>query len=388
MLAAPLVQNITASAYPEALYIHIPFCRQRCHYCDFATGLGTATLIAEYVDVLCEEILGTDTSHQPLTTIFFGGGTPSLLTGEQLLQIMTTLRRHFRVDPQAEISLEANPGTTSVENWTAYRTAGINRVSLGVQAFQPHLLQACGRLHGVKEVYSTLGDLDQVGLANVSLDLIFGLPQQTLADWRESLDAVLAIAPPHVSLYDLTLEANTRFGKIYQPGSQPLPTEAETVEMYLMAREVLMAAGYEHYEISNFAQPGYTCRHNRVYWRNHSYYGLGMGATGYVHGIRRENPRTLHGYFAEIRTGSRPQPQPETPEDQWLNTVMLGLRLQEGIDLQALGTTFGWERIDQTLRRLTPYQQQGWVSWEQGWLRLVPPQGWLMANTILLAIWD
>jgi putative oxygen-independent coproporphyrinogen III oxidase len=386
MLAAPCVP--TASAYPQALYIHIPFCRQRCHYCDFATGLGTPALIAEYVDVLCEEIRTTPSGSQPLETIFFGGGTPSLLTGEQLQQIMAAVREHFTVHSQAEISLEANPGTTSLEQWSAYQAAGINRVSLGVQAFQPHLLQACGRLHGVAEVYSTLADLRQVGLNNINLDLIFGLPQQTLADWQESLQAVLGIAPPHVSLYDLTLEANTPFGRRYQPGSRPLPTEAETVEMYLLAREVLTQAGYEHYEISNFAQPGYACRHNHVYWRNQSYYGLGMGATGYVLGIRRENPRTLHGYFREIRTGIRPQPAPETLEDQWFNTLMLGLRLQEGLDLNTLGLTFGWERVAQALARLAPYHRQGWVSWEQGRLRLLPPQGWLMANTVLLALWD
>ncbi|MEN9220664.1 MAG: radical SAM family heme chaperone HemW [Thermostichales cyanobacterium SZTDM-1c_bins_54] len=374
--------------YPRAIYLHIPFCRQRCHYCDFATGLGTEAQIAEYVQVLCQEIAATPTGEQAIETIFFGGGTPSLLSGEQLQRIMDSLRQHFRIDPQAEISLEANPGTTSLDNWYAYRAAGINRVSLGVQAFQPHLLQLCGRLHGVEEVYATLADMRQAGFSNFNLDLIFGLPEQTLADWQASLEAVLEIAPPHVSLYDLTLEPNTPFGKRYRPGSRPLPSEEETVAMYVMARQVLLAAGYEHYEISNFAWPGFACRHNRVYWGNQSYYGLGMGATGYVRGVRRENPRTLSAYFQEIRSGIRPQPQPETEQDHWLNTLMLGLRLQEGLNLATLQATFGSARVEQTLERLQPYQQRGWVSWEQGWLRLLPPQGWLMANEVLLALWD
>ncbi|MEN9245727.1 MAG: radical SAM family heme chaperone HemW [Thermostichales cyanobacterium SRBZ-1_bins_19] len=374
--------------YPRAIYLHIPFCRQRCHYCDFATGLGTEAQIAEYVQVLCQEIAATPTGEQAIETIFFGGGTPSLLSGEQLQRIMDSLRQHFRIDPQAEISLEANPGTTSLDNWYAYRAAGINRVSLGVQAFQPHLLQLCGRLHGVEEVYATLVDMRQAGFSNFNLDLIFGLPEQTLADWQASLEAVLEIAPPHVSLYDLTLEPNTPFGKRYRPGSRPLPSEEETVAMYVMARQVLLAAGYEHYEISNFAWPGFACRHNRVYWGNQSYYGLGMGATGYVRGVRRENPRTLSAYFQEIRSGIRPQPQPETEQDHWLNTLMLGLRLQEGLNLATLQATFGSARVEQTLERLQPYQQRGWVSWEQGWLRLLPPQGWLMANEVLLALWD
>lgn len=374
--------------YPRAIYLHIPFCRQRCHYCDFATGLGTEAQIAEYVQVLCQEIAATPTGEQAIETIFFGGGTPSLLSGEQLQRIMDSLRQHFRIDPQAEISLEANPGTTSLDNWYAYRAAGINRVSLGVQAFQPHLLRLCGRLHGVEEVYATLADMRQAGFSNFNLDLIFGLPEQTLADWQASLEAVLEIAPPHVSLYDLTLEPNTPFGKRYRPGSRPLPSEEETVAMYVMARQVLLAAGYEHYEISNFAWPGFACRHNRVYWGNQSYYGLGMGATGYVRGVRRENPRTLSAYFQEIRSGIRPQPQPETEQDHWLNTLMLGLRLQEGLNLATLQATFGSARVEQTLERLQPYQQRGWVSWEQGWLRLLPPQGWLMANEVLLALWD
>ncbi|GAB4218572.1 MAG: radical SAM family heme chaperone HemW [Synechococcales cyanobacterium] len=378
---------MTTGEWPRAIYLHIPFCRQRCHYCDFATGLGTPALIEEYVQVLCQDIARTPQADQPIETIFFGGGTPSLLAAEQVQRIMTALEQRFQILPSAEISLEANPGTTQLSHWWGYRAAGINRVSLGVQAFQPHLLQVCGRVHGVSEVYDTLADLRQVGLTNINLDLIFGLPDQTLSDWQESLTAVLEIAPPHVSLYDLTLEPGTRFGRRYQPGSRPLPPEEDTVTMYLEARSRLLAAGYEHYEVSNFARPGYACRHNRVYWLNQSYYGLGMGATGYVQGVRRENPKTLHGYFRAVREGTEPGPEPESLEDQWLNTLMLGLRLQEGLDLAVLRYRFGASRVDDALRVLAPYGDQGWLTWEDGRLRLIPPQGWLWINTILLALW-
>ncbi len=288
--------------------------------------------------------------------------------------------------PDIEISLEANPGTVDRPQLAGYREAGVNRISLGVQAFQAELLAACGRLHGVEEVFRAIEDLRAAGFENFSLDLMFGLPEQTLEQWQASLDAVVAIAPRHVSLYDLTIEAGTRFGRLYQPGDAPLPSDAETVQMYRMAIATLAIAGYDHYEISNFARAGAQCRHNRVYWENRSYHGLGMGATGYVNGRRYEQPRNLADYFQVVTTGQLPT-APVTPSaDRLVDTLMLGLRLREGLSISQLENLFGSEAIAIVLEILQSYGDRGWASVSQGRLQLVPPEGWLFSNTILVEL--
>ncbi|WP_017327867.1 radical SAM family heme chaperone HemW [Synechococcus sp. PCC 7336] len=373
-------------APPEAAYLHIPFCRRRCHYCDFATGRGTPELIERYVRALCRQIQQLSCSSLPLQTIFFGGGTPSLLSPQQLQQILRVLEQRQPFAPDIEISLEANPGTVDRPQLAGYREAGVNRISLGVQAFQAELLAACGRLHGVEEVFRAIEDLRAAGFENFSLDLMFGLPEQTLEQWQASLDAVVAIAPRHVSLYDLTIEAGTRFGRLYQPGDAPLPSDAETVQMYRMAIATLAIAGYDHYEISNFARAGAQCRHNRVYWENRSYHGLGMGATGYVNGRRYEQPRNLADYFQVVTTGQLPT-APVTPSaDRLVDTLMLGLRLREGLSISQLENLFGSEAIAIVLEILQSYGDRGWASVSQGRLQLVPPEGWLFSNTILVEL--
>ncbi len=374
--------------WPRAAYLHIPFCRQRCHYCDFATGLGTAALIETYVQKLSAEIKLIPVGGQSLNTIFLGGGTPSLLSVDQLGRILSTLHSRLAWDPDVEISLEANPGTVSREQLAGYRELGVNRVSLGVQAFQPELLKACGRLHGIEEVYQTIDDLQAVGLTQFNLDLIFGLPHQTLEDWQGSLSEIARIRPVHVALYDLTIEAGTRFGRLYQPGDHPLPTDTTTVQMYTMAAEQLEALGYDHYEISNFALPGYQCRHNRVYWENGSYYGLGMGAVGYVHRRRIHHARTLHEYFQTIDQGILPTAEVTSLWDQWLDTLMVGLRLREGLAWQPLQQQFPSKWIEAAKTGLDPFRAQGWVEWDESRVWLIPPEGWLFSNTILAALFE
>ena len=376
--------------FPTAAYLHIPFCRRRCHYCDFATGRGTGELIETYVQSLCSQIGSIATPHssskteEVLQTVFFGGGTPSLLTGEQLSRLLTVLRKQLQFSSTAEISLEANPGTINRQKLTDFRAAGVNRISLGAQAFQPELLEACGRLHGVEEVYQAVTDLRLAGFENFNLDLIFGLPHQTLDHWQESLQEVIRLAPPHVSLYDLTVESGTRFGRLYKPGSQPLPSDLDTVEMYKLAIALLSEAGYHHYEVSNFAKPGYECRHNRVYWENRSYYGLGMGATGYVEGRRYENPKTLAEYFQMVERHAMPTAERVSPQDRLVDTLMLGLRLSEGISIPELVAQFGQEAMDTILSTLQTYRERSWVEASGDRLRLLPPDGWLFSNSILV----
>ncbi|MBD2101489.1 radical SAM family heme chaperone HemW [Leptolyngbya sp. FACHB-261] len=375
-----------------AAYLHIPFCRRRCAYCDFAISLGTEALIERYVGELLREIAATPIRSQQLQTVFFGGGTPSLLSVAQMERLLQALHLRFGIAADAEISIEANPGTVTVETLSGYRAAGVNRVSLGVQAFQPELLSLCGRDHTVAEIYEAVEALAQAGIPNFNLDLISGLPQQTISHWQDSLAALIAIAPSHVSIYDLTIEQGTAFGRRYQPGDQPLPSDEATVEMYGLARETLVAAGYEHYEISNYARPGFRCRHNQVYWRNQPYYGLGMAATSYVDRRRIDRPRKLHDYFAWVdQLAKAPEAFLESfattqPLDELVDTLILGLRLQEGLSLTKLRERFGAEQVGQVLACLERYQRQGWVQVTEDRLRLSDPEGFLFCNTVLVAL--
>lgn len=372
----------------RAAYLHIPFCKRRCHYCDFATGRGTEALIADYVEALCSQIRQYEALIAPLTTVFFGGGTPSLLHPDQMDQILATLNDHLGIAPTAEVTTEANPGTLTRSQLAAYKAAGINRVSLGVQAFQPRLLELCGRGHGVAEVYSAIADLEAVGITNFNLDLIFGLPEQTLADWQESLDQLLAIRPPHISLYDLTIEAGTRFGQLYKPGDRPLPSDDATVTMYLQARSRLVAAGYDHYEISNFALPGFACRHNLVYWRNQPYYGFGMGAVGYQNKQRYEQPKNLAAYFSQVRANTKAIALPVDAATELMDTLMVGLRLASGIPYRDLVATFPPALLEQARLCLQRFVAQDWVELSSETWRLTQPQGWLFSNEVLTELID
>jgi len=384
-------------------YVHIPFCRRRCYYCDFPVAVVGDKLrgeisgaIAQYVDVLCREIAITAKSQQPLTTVFFGGGTPSLLSVAQLEQILQALDQRFGIEASAEVSMEIDPGTFNLVQLQGYQAAGINRVSLGAQAFQPELLGACGRSHTVDEIYAAVEMIQQAGLTNFGLDLISGLPGQTLEQWQTSLEAAVALAPTHLSTYDLTIEPVTAFGRRYQPGTYPLPTEDTTAQMYCLATQVLPTSGFQHYEVSNYARPGYQCRHNRVYWKNQPYYGFGMGATSYTQQQRFTRPRKRQEYFEWVESlaasGGIIRAHKNTKTDVLLETLMLGLRLSEGLQVEDLEQQFGESAVQQILDCLAAYQSQGWVELpafhlSRGRIRLSDPQGFLFSNVILSALW-
>lgn len=410
------VQEATHLAVPSAAYVHIPFCRRRCYYCDFPISVvGNNTrgddsgTISQYVKALCKEIAITPRLDQSLMTVFFGGGTPSLLSVNQLTQILNALDQRFGICSGAEISMEMDPGTFDLNQLQGYRAAGVNRVSLGVQAFQPELLQVCGRSHTKSDIYISVEIIRQVGIPDLSLDLISGLPQQTLEQWQATLDAAVAIAPNHISIYDLTIEPQTAFGRYYKPGVHPLPTDDTTVQMYHQGRQILIAAGYEHYEISNYAKPGHQCRHNRVYWENRSYYGFGMGAASYVQGQRFTRPRKTGEYYQWVQdfiAAGGVLEYPQTPLNEvLLETLMLGLRLKEGVNLSTLTTLFGEKTLEQIWTCLRPYHRQGWVEIVEidgaasamldaeqlrtsGQLRLTDPDGFLFSNVVLAALFS
>jgi putative oxygen-independent coproporphyrinogen III oxidase len=387
---------------PTAAYIHIPFCRRRCFYCDFPISVvgdrpplgGSYGSITEYVEVLCREIALSASREIPLTSIFFGGGTPSLLSVKQLAQILEALDRHFPIALGAEISMEIDPGTFDLERLQGYCAAGINRVSLGVQSFQPEILRACGRTHTPEDIEAAIEIFHQVNLSNFSLDLISGLPHLTLERWQESLEKAIALSPTHLSIYDLTVEPGTSFYRWYEPGAAPLPTDEMTAQMYRFAQQTLTGQGFEHYEISNYGRSGFQCRHNRAYWENRSYYGFGMAAASYVGGQRFVRPRKRREYFewVEELEKSRVIDCPVVGlEEKLLDTLMLGLRLADGIAAARVRSEFGPETLERVLNVLQPYVKAGWVEivdFPTQRIKLTDPEGFLFSNVVLATLFE
>lgn len=401
---------------PTAAYIHIPFCRRRCFYCDFpisvvgdrTRGENSGTIV-EYIDILCQEIAATPSQGKPLTTVFFGGGTPSLLSPKQIARILATLANQYGITQDAEISLEIDPGTFDLLQIQGYKDAGITRFSLGVQAFQDELLQVCGRSHTTADILAAIDLISQVAIPEFSIDLISGLPKQTIAQWQESLETAVAIGPTHISVYDLIIEDGTAFGRYYQPGSQPLPTDETTAQMYRLTQQILTNSGYEHYEISNYAQPGHQCRHNRVYWENRPYYAFGMGAASYIDRQRFTRPRKRKEYYTWVQNliadGGILNTSQVNEQDILLETLMLGLRLAEGLELTVLTEKFGQQTLEKIWHCLQPYYQTGWVAVSAnngvnlslstndklpstGRLKLTDPEGFLFSNTVLATLFS
>ncbi len=401
---------------PRSAYIHIPFCRSRCYYCDFPisvlgkkTNIHASSSIQEYTDTLCQEILVTPAYKQPLNTVFFGGGTPSLLPVKQLERILSTLDKHLGISSNAEISMEIDPGTFTLEQLQGYQKAGVNRVSLGVQAFQEELLQSCGRSHTVQDIYASVSLIQKINLENYSLDLISGLPKQTLEDCEYSLKQATALSPKHLSCYDLVLEPVTAFGKQYQPGKYPLPNDETAAEMYRLTQQILTEAGYDHYEISNYAKPGYQCLHNRVYWKNKPYYGFGMGAASYTNLQRFTRPGTRQDYYTWVKelaeSGGVIDCSKLSKTDILLETLMLGLRLAEGVNLQQIRALFNDKTVQTIWTSLQPYFSNNLVgvtdifgnspdankivNFEKiNRIYLSDPEGFLFSNTILASLFE
>jgi len=331
---------------PLALYLHIPYCLSRCHYCDFNTYVLDPPQSREYARALAAEVRHYGAAIEDprrVETIFLGGGTPSILPAEDLCALLEACRAAFPVSPEAEVTLEANPETVTAEAFATLLRGGFNRVSLGVQALQAGLLQVLGRPHTPARAAEAFAAIRAAGFQNVNLDVMFGLPGQSLRDWCRTLEGVLALGPEHVSTYGLTIEDGTLFGRLSREGALRLPAEEAHLAMYREALRFLPASGYGRYEISNFARPGLECRHNLTYWRQGEYLGLGAGAHGYIGGIRYMNHRLPAAYIAAVRsqgiavaTRERPSPLEQAEE-----ALMLGLRLAEGIGISAFTVRFG-----------------------------------------------
>jgi oxygen-independent coproporphyrinogen-3 oxidase len=387
---------------PTSLYLHIPFCKRRCFYCDFAITTGGEKLKQEYVDALCQEIAFTVAEVPPveaLQTIFFGGGTPSLLSVSQVAQILETITTYFAIAPNAEISLEANPGTVSLESLKGYRHLGINRISLGAQAFQQELLDLCGRGHSVSDIYEAVDMLKNADFDNFNLDLISGLPNQSMKDWELSLKEAIALQSTHLSIYDLTIEEGTAFRKRYQSGDAPLPTDSRTVEMYIYAHELLSTSSYQHYEISNYAKSGYQVRHNLTYWHNQPFYGMGMGATSYLDRQRIDRPNKIRPYLEAIAKWQTEGIGFKSPiisdVEELMDTLMQGLRLAKGMSLEGLRQKYGVELCDRVVSCLEKYVSKGWVKFinsskddQNDRVLLTIPDGWLFSDVAIADLYE
>jgi oxygen-independent coproporphyrinogen-3 oxidase len=326
-----------------SIYVHIPFCARRCPYCDFNTYAWRGSIVHDTLQAICSHIESTHAGDVVVPTIFFGGGTPSFPDPEGIIRILDTIRSRFNVLLDAEISIEANPGTTDRARYATLRRAGFNRLSMGVQSFDDQLLQVLGRIHTASEAIGSFEAARQAGFENINVDLMFALPGQTMQQWQRTLRVAISLQPEHISCYSLTIEPNTPFYTLQRRGQLNLPDEETDLRMYLYAIRVLTRAGYEHYEISNFAKPGYRCRHNIVYWLNEEYLGFGPGAVSYRQGVRWKclsNPRR---YIQAVRDGL-----PLVEEEERLDacaslgeTIMLMLRLREGVNVRAVEERYG-----------------------------------------------
>jgi oxygen-independent coproporphyrinogen-3 oxidase len=372
---------------PLGLYLHVPFCSAICNYCNFNRGLFDADLKGRYVDALAAEIERTvpPIGSPVADTIYFGGGTPSLLEPDEIGRLIDRCRERFHVGPHAEVTMEANPETVTTARLAAYRRAGVDRLSFGVQSFRDDELRRLSRLHGATRARDAFGEARAAGFDNVSLDLMMWLPAQPVAHWLESVDAAIALGPDHLSLYLLEVYPNAplRDEMARARWSQAPDEDAET--MYLTAMERLEAAGLMQYEISNVARPGRQARHNLKYWSDGQWLGFGCGAHSTCAGARWKNVSSTEEYVARVGAGESPAENIHrlSPEEHLGDALFTGLRLTEGVDLSGVAVRHGvdvWERYGRDLQR---FVDAGWLVHDAGRLRLTR-RGMLVSHEVMM----
>lgn len=377
-----------------ALYLHVPFCHTRCYYCDFNTYSGILPIREPYVKALITEIelagkmaQHADGSLRRSRSIFFGGGTPSLLSVEQIKRLLDTCFNSFAVDAEAEITLEANPGTLSQAQLTGLRQAGVNRLSMGAQSFDAQLLKSLGRIHTPEQITQAVHQARAAGFASINIDFMFGLPEQTMQQWQDTLAQALALQPDHLSLYSLIIEEGTPFytwtheGKIV-PGDEDL-----CADMYEYADELLRKAGYINYEISNWSLPGKHSRHNLTYWQNLPYIGMGAGAYSSFAGRRFSDEREPVEYIKKLKAGHIPEVESEevTLEQAMPETAFLALRTAIGLHLPTFEQRFSQTFAQFVGDRLHAVEEAGLLEHDNEWLRL-STRGRLLGNEVFLRL--
>jgi oxygen-independent coproporphyrinogen III oxidase len=320
----------------DYLYIHIPFCVKKCIYCDFFSVSYDESTVKAYVDALCKELFFKKHPGGSLRTVYFGGGTPTLLPAASCNILFGYLRDNFPLSPDAEITVEANPGTIDESKIETLLSLGVNRLSVGVQSFNDNELATLGRIHSSDEALKSIASIKKAGLKNFSIDLMYGIPGQTTESWRESLTKAVELSPTHISAYELTPEESTPLSLLITSGKIRMLNEELILSMYNLAIDCLAGYGYEHYEISNFALPGYQCKHNLNYWNRGEYTGLGAGAHSFDKGIRSKNIANIKSYVENLKKGKFPETESAAllPEEISKESIFLGLRKTEGINIR------------------------------------------------------
>jgi oxygen-independent coproporphyrinogen-3 oxidase len=401
------------------LYIHIPFCERKCPYCDFNTYAGMETRFQDLVDALVDEMSRwrEPLQQRTVSTIFVGGGTPTVLEEAQLAQIFAAVDANFHVSTNCEITCEANPGTVDRAKFAALRRLGVNRLSMGVQSFQPRELSFLGRIHDVADVYRAYETARAAGFANINLDFIFGLPHQAVAGWENTLDQAIELAPEHLSLYSLIVEPNTPLHHWVQLGKVDAPDDDLAADLYELAMAKLRGAGYLQYEVSNWARedntqrsgtrqyggetPTYACRHNLIYWRNEDYLGVGPGAHSHLHAAAHVSPaqegapgerrwgnrKPVPGYIKRVHVGAAVEEFSEEIDQRLAmgETMMLGLRLlREGVPRNRFAARHG-KAVDEVFGlELRQLAERDLLTWDEHRVRLTPT-GLLLGNRVFAA---
>ena len=365
---------------PIGIYIHVPFCKRKCNYCDFCSEAASEEKIGRYVDALCNEINKFAGERRiDADTVFFGGGTPSVLDTAHFERIMNTVRDSFNIVDGAEITVEVNPGTVTEEKARAYKKCGVNRISIGVQSIHENELRALGRIHGYGDFLNTVSTFRAVGIDNLSADLMYGIPEQTVSSFKETLEAIVQLGLSHVSCYGLIVEEGTPFYSMRD--KLPLPTEDEECEMYLLAHKILTDSGFRHYEISNYARKENFSRHNLKYWRTEEYVGFGLSAHSYYEGKRFYNTSDFSEYFT-LDSAKYRMEESETRGIDPFEYVMLALRTDEGFSLSEYEGLFGVDFLSGREDKLRSLSDGGFVSILNGRLSLTP-SGFYVSNSIL-----
>jgi oxygen-independent coproporphyrinogen III oxidase len=373
------------------LYIHIPFCQRKCPYCAFVSQQGSPEEIDQFVNLLMSEMRLARQEYsplQPLDSVFLGGGTPSLLQPNQVGRVLKLADELFGLTDKAEITLETNPGTIDQRKLEGFRLAGVNRLSIGVQSFDDRMLAVLGRIHTMQQADDAVKAARMAGFDNIGIDLIHALPGQTMEMWRDDLRHALELAPEHLSVYGLTIEEDTPFAERYTD-DEGIPGEDLSADMFETADTVLKSAGYEHYEIANYARPGFRARHNSGYWKRDSYLGLGPGAHSFLrsseYGIRFGNTSDLDEYAAAITRGELPRRDRVelSREDSMAEFMFLGLRMSDGVTSGDFEREFGgtlWEHYGNVLGELV---SQGMLTANEQGVRLTR-RGMLLSNQVFV----
>ena len=361
------------------LYVHLPFCRQKCFYCDFPSYAGQEGRMAVYVEALLGELAREGAPLRaawgPPRTVYLGGGTPTALPPALMERLLAGLREFLAAAPDAlEFTCECNPGTVDAAYLSLLRAGGVNRLSLGVQTFDDALLRRIGRIHTAAEICAAVRQARAAGFRNLSLDLMYGLPGQTLAGLEMSVQQALALAPQHISIYGLQVEEGTPFARAQAAGQLALPTEEESEVMYDYMTAALPAAGYARYEISNFARPGFESRHNLGYWQDVPYLGVGAAAHSYLDGQRYENPRGIEEYLAALRESGRArrEEEPMTRATSMEEFAFLALRTARGIDRARFAARFGCELASVYADAIARMRARGFLEEDAQGVRLTP----------------